>query len=78
MKISETNIQFLAGVGERKAAVLKEELGILSFEDMLYHFPYRYIDRNRIYPIKNLRTDMPYIQIKTRISDFAERSKSVV
>lgn len=70
MKISETNIQFLAGVGERKAAVLKEELGISSFEDMLYHFPYRYIDRSRIYPIKSLRTDMPYIQIKARISDF--------
>lgn len=69
MEISGLNIKFLPGVGEKKAAVLNEELGIQSYEDMLYHIPYRYIDRSRIYPIAQLNAQLPYIQIKARIRD---------
>lgn len=67
MEISGLNIKFLTGVGEKKAAILNEELGIQSYEDMLYHIPYKYIDRSKIYQIAELTPRLPYIQIKARI-----------
>lgn len=69
LEISGLNIKYLPGVGEKKAAVLREELGIESYEDLLYHIPYRYIDRSRIYAIRELTPQLPYIQIKARIRD---------
>ena len=69
MEISGLNIKFLPGVGDKKAAVLNEELGIQSYEDMLYHIPYKYIDRSKIYNIAELDGQLPYIQIKAQIKD---------
>lgn len=69
MEISGLNIKFLPGVGEKKAAVLDEELQIQSYEDMLYHMPFRYIDRSKIYSISELNGQLPYIQIKAKIKD---------
>ena len=69
MELSGLNIKFLPGVGEKKAAVLQEELDIQSYEDMLYHVPYRYIDRSRIYAISELNARLPYIQIKAKINN---------
>ncbi len=69
MELSGLNIKFLSGVGEKKAAVLLEELEIQSYEDMLYYVPYKYIDRSRIYTIAELNGHLPYIQIKARIRD---------
>lgn len=69
MEISGLNIKYLSGVGDKKAAILREELGIESYEDMLYHIPYRYIDRSRIYTISELNPQLPYIQIKAYIRD---------
>lgn len=69
MELSGLNIKFLPGVGEKKAAVLYEELDIQSYEDMLYHVPYKYIDRSKIYPIAELNSHLPYIQIKARIRE---------
>lgn len=69
MELSGLNIKFLPGVGEKKAAVLFEELDIQSYEDMLYHVPYKYIDRSKIYPIAELNGRLPYIQIKAKIRD---------
>lgn len=69
MEISGLNIKFLPGVGEKKASVLNEELAIQSFEDMLYHVPFRYVDRTKIYRISELNARLPYIQIKARIRD---------
>lgn len=67
LEISGLNIKYLPGVGEKKAAILNEEAGIESYEDMLYHIPYRYIDRSRIYSVSELTPQLPYIQIKARI-----------
>lgn len=67
MEISGLHIKFLPGVGEKKAAVLEEELQIRSYEDMLYHIPYKYIDRSKIYKISELSPHLPYIQIKAKI-----------
>lgn len=57
----------MPGVGEKKAAILHEEAGIESYEDMLYHIPYRYIDRSKIYSVSELTPQLPYIQIKAQI-----------
>jgi ATP-dependent DNA helicase RecG len=59
---------YLSGVGPKKAEILKKELKIASFEDLLYHFPYRYVDRSRFYSIREITGDMPYIQVKGRIT----------
>lgn len=69
MELSGLHIKFLPGVGDKKAAVLFEELEIQSYEDMLYHVPYKYIDRSKIYRISELNSHLPYIQIKARIRD---------
>ena len=69
MELSSLNIKFLPGVGEKKAATLLEELDIQSFEDMLYHIPYRYIDRTKIYKIADLNKKLPYIQLKAKITN---------
>lgn len=68
--ISQTDIKFLAGVGPKKAEILNKELDIFSVEDLLYYFPYKYIDRSRIYYIHEIDGNMPYIQLKGRITAF--------
>lgn len=67
---SQTDIKFLAGVGPKKAEILNKELGVFSVEDLLYYFPYKYIDRSRIYYIHEIDGSMPYIQLKGRITAF--------
>ena len=52
---------YLPGVGSKKADVLKQELRIVSYEDLLYYFPYRYVDRSRIYSIKEMDPGMQHI-----------------
>ncbi len=62
-----TPIEFLKGVGTARAELLKKELGIFTFADLLFHFPYRHIDRTHTHLIKDIHTDMPYIQLKGKI-----------
>lgn len=69
-KLLNTDIKFLSGVGPKKAELLNKELGIFTFRDLLYLFPYRYIDRTKFYKISELHSDLPYIQIKGRITGF--------
>ena len=65
------DIQFLSGVGERRARLLRSELGIRTLGDLLYHFPFRYIDRSRIWRIGELRDDsLTYVQLQVRITGF--------
>lgn len=63
----QTPIEYLKGVGLTRAEVLKKELQIFTFEDLLKHFPYKYIDRTRFYKIKDAQPDMPYVQILVRL-----------
>ncbi len=67
---SQTDIKYLAGVGPKKAEILNREANIFSVEDLLYYFPYKYIDRSRIYFIHEIDGNMPYIQLKGRITAF--------
>ncbi len=65
-----TPIEYLKGVGTARAEMLKKELGIFTFGDLLFHYPYRHVDRSQIYSIREIGQDMPYIQLKGKIQHF--------
>jgi len=67
-KAFETPIEYLKGVGLSRADVLKKELQIFSFEDLINHFPYKYIDRTRFYKIREIQGDLPYVQVLARLT----------
>ena len=67
-QVFQTPIEYLKGVGLTRAEVLKKELQIFKFEDLLRHFPYKYIDRTRFYKIKDIQTDLPYVQVIARLT----------
>lgn len=64
------DIKYITGVGPQKAAVLNKELNVYSLHDLLYYFPYKYIDRSRIYYVHEIDGSMPYIQLKGTILGF--------
>ena len=66
----ETNITYLPGVGPKKAELLNKELNIYTFRDILYYFPFKYIDRTKFYKISELDTDLPFVQIKGTIRGY--------
>lgn len=68
----DQHLQYLPGVGPSRALTLAAELDIRNVRDLLFYFPYRYIDRSTIYTISQLREDMPYVQLRGRISDIGE------
>ncbi len=66
--LSTQNIMYLPGVGPKRADLMMKELKIASFEDLIYYFPYKYIDRSHIYRLNEINADLPYIQIKGRFT----------
>jgi ATP-dependent DNA helicase RecG len=66
----DTNITYLTGVGPKRAELLNKELNINTFRDLLYYFPYKYIDRTRFYKISELDPDLPFVQIKGVIKGY--------
>ena len=68
--ITTRDIKYLQGVGPQRAAILNKELGIYSLHDLLYYFPYKYVDRSRLYYIHEIDGNMPYIQLKGEILSF--------
>ena len=64
------DIKFLPGVGPQRAKLLGDELQIRTLHDLLYTFPYKHIDRTRLYYIHELTADMPYVQIRGQILSF--------
>lgn len=66
----KTDIQYLSGVGPKRADLLRKELQIRCFEDLLYYFPYKYVDRSKFYTIREINSSLPYIQIKGCITNF--------
>ena len=72
MSVLDYDIKFLAGVGEKRASLLSKELGIRTFGDLLYYFPFRYVDRTRVFRIGELGGELPaYIQIRARVTGMA-------
>mgnify|MGYP000497281894 CR=1 FL=1 len=68
--LSTRDIKYLQGVGPQRAAILNKELNIYSFRDLLYYFPYKYVDRSRLYYIHEIDGNMPYIQLKGKVLSF--------
>jgi ATP-dependent DNA helicase RecG len=69
-EILEQDIKFLPGVGPKRAELLKKELDIETFRDLLYYFPYKYIDRTKFYRISEVNNNVSYIQLKGIIRHF--------
>ncbi len=67
MSALNSEIQYLSGVGPKRAALLKAELGIETFGDLLHIYPFRYIDRTSITPIRDVRGDLAYVQVQGTI-----------
>ena len=68
--LSTRDIKYISGVGPQRAGVLNKELEIFSVHDLMFYFPYKYVDRSRIYSIRELDGNMPYIQLKGKIIGF--------
>lgn len=68
--ISNTDIKYLPGVGPKKAEILNKELEIFTLDDLLHYYPYKYIDKSRIFYVHEIDGNMPYIQLKGRITAF--------
>ena len=65
--VLEQDIKYLPGVGPRRAELLSKELGIKTFGDLLYTFPFRYIDRTKFYTVREVNAELPYIQLRGKI-----------
>ena len=63
----ETPLVYLKGVGPKRAELLQKELGVFTYEQLLHHYPFRYIDRTRFYKINELNPDMPLVQVIGKI-----------
>ena len=68
--ILEQDIKYLNGVGPQRQEILNKELGIYSFGDLLEYYPYKHVDRSKIYRIRDLTQEMPFVQIKGSILSF--------
>ena len=71
----QQDIQFLPGVGPKRADLLRQELNINTIDDLLTYYPYRYVDRSKFYKISEVTSDMPFIQIKGKIHGYASIGK---
>ena len=60
-------VEYLKGVGPQRADLLKKELGIFTFGDLLSYFPFRHADRTKFYKIKDVNPDLPYVQLRGKI-----------
>lgn len=67
----DTPVEFLKGVGPVRAGFLRDELNIHTFNDLVTHFPFRYVDRSRFYTISEANPDLTYIQLKGKILNFS-------
>ena len=72
LDILEQDIKYVPGVGPHRKEILERELNIRTFGDLLEYYPYKYIDRSRIYTISELSGEMPYVQLKGHILSFEE------
>ncbi|MFZ2286555.1 MAG: ATP-dependent DNA helicase RecG [Bacteroidales bacterium] len=70
-ELLDSEIKFLPGVGPKRAELLEAEADIHTFRDLIYYFPYKYIDKTRFYKVSELDTDMQYVQVRGKIRRFS-------
>ena len=83
MSLLSQDIMYLPGVGPHRKELFSKQLGINTWGDLLEYYPYKYIDRSRIYAVSEITGDMPFVQLRGRILSFEEfqmspRKKRVV
>ena len=81
--IFDQDVMYVPGVGPKRKEILSKELNIKTFGDLIEYYPYKYVDRSRIYRSDELSPDMPFVQLKGKILSFEEfemgpRKKRVV
>ncbi len=67
-----TDIMYLSGVGPKRAELLRKELNISTYKDLLYYYPFKYIDKSKVYKISEIVDDLPYIQLVGKVIRFDE------
>jgi len=72
VNILDTPIEYLKGVGPKRAALLRSELGVDTFNDLIQYYPFRYIDKSKIFKISEITSDLAYVQLKGKISNMRE------
>ena len=70
--VLDTELTYLPGIGPKRAELLQKELGLKTWGDLLYYFPYKYIDRSRLYHTSELTSDMPFVQIHGQFISFEQ------
>ncbi len=70
--VLQTSVEFLKGIGAFKATLLTKELGIANYNDLLHHFPYRYLDTTEVQQIGALTPDKEWVQLRGIIMNFQE------
>ena len=70
MTILNQDIMYLPGVGPNRKKILSDELGIQTFGDLLEYFPYKYVDRSKVYTVHELTGDMPFVQVVGHVLSF--------
>ena len=70
MNILDQDIMYLPGVGPNRKKMLNQELGIHTYGDLLEYYPYKYVDRSKVYTVHELTGDMPFVQVVGRILSF--------
>lgn len=68
----ETALTYLPGIGPKRAETLQKELGLSTWGDLLYYFPYKHIDRSRLYRTSELTSDMPFVQVRGQFISFEQ------
>jgi len=75
MHYLQTSIEYLRGVGPIRAELLRKEINVFTFSDLLHYYPFRYTDRSQVHKIADLKEDMPYVQLKGKIIRFREKGQ---
>lgn len=63
----QTPIEYLRGIGPQKAEILKKELHLFSYDDLITLYPFRYVDRTKFYTVSTITADLPYVQLKGKL-----------
>jgi ATP-dependent DNA helicase RecG len=66
--VLSTPIEYLKGVGPQRAELLRAELGIATFGDLLQHYPFRYVDRSRFHTVREVNEELPSVQLRGVVS----------
>jgi ATP-dependent DNA helicase RecG len=66
----DTSLEFLKGVGPQRAVLLQKELNLFTFGDLIQYYPFRHEDRTRFYSVKEVNEEMPFVQLKGKITEF--------